>query len=52
MPFDIVVLLELEEIAPLGVVLNFWIEELGIFEALAVEVVVSGDETNFGLGEH
>ena len=52
LPFDLVVLLELEELAPLGVVLNFWVGELGIFEALAVEVVVSGGETYFGLGEH
>ena len=31
LPFDLVVLLELEEFAPLGVVLNFWVEELRIF---------------------
>ena len=51
-PFDFVVLLELEELVPFGVVLNLWVEELGIFETLAVEVVVSGGETCFGVGEY
>ena len=46
------VLFELEELAPLGVVLNFWVEDLRLFEALAVEIVVSGGETNFVIGEH
>ena len=50
--FDIVVLLVLEDLSPLGVILNFWVEELGIINSLAVEVVVSGSETHFGLGEH
>ena len=52
LPFDLVVLLELEDIAPLGVVLIFLVGGLGVFEALAFEVVVSGSETYFGLGEH
>ena len=30
----------------------FWIEELGIFDALSVKVVVSVGETHFGLSEH
>ena len=36
----------------LDVVLNFWFEEFGIFNALAVGVLVSGGEMHFGLGEH
>ena len=52
MPFDLVVLLELDELAPLGVVLNFWVEELGIFDALAFNILVSGGDKNFGIGEH
>ena len=30
LPIDIIVLLELEEIAPLGSVLDSWVEELGL----------------------
>ena len=52
LPVDLVVLLDLEELAPLGVVLNFWIEELGPFDAPAFEVLDPGGETYFGLGEH
>ena len=52
LPVDLVVLLELEYLAPLGVNLNFWVEELSIFNALSVEVLVSSGETYFGLGEH
>ena len=37
LPFDPVVLLELEDLVPLGVVLNFWVEDIGIFDAPAVE---------------
>ena len=37
---------------PLGVVLNFWIEELGLFDAGAFEVLDPSGETHFGLGEH
>ena len=51
LPLNIMVLLELEELAPLGVVLNFWVEELWIFDAPVVEVFIPGGETNFGLGE-
>ena len=51
LPVELVVLLELEELAPLGVVLNFWVEELWIFDAPVVEVLIPGGETNFGLGE-
>ena len=52
LPVDLVELLELEELAPLGVVLNFWIEELGPFDAPAFEVLGPGSETHFCLGEH
>ena len=52
LPFELVVLLELEELAPLGVLLNSWVEELRLFEALAVKVVVYKVETHFGIGEH
>ena len=45
------VLLELEDLSPLGVVLNFWVEELRIFDVTAVEILVSGGETNFGHSE-
>ena len=46
------VLLELAELAHLGVVLNFWIEELGPFDAPKFEVLDPGGETHFGLSEH
>ena len=36
----------------LDFVLSFWFEKFGIFNALAVGVLVSGGETHFGLGEH
>ena len=49
---DPVVLLELGELAPLGVVLNFWIEELEPFDAPAFEVLDPVDEAHFSLGEH
>ena len=52
LPVDLVVLLDLEELAPLGVVLNFWIEELGLFDAGAFEVLDPGGEKYFGLGEN
>ena len=51
LPFDFLVLLELEELAPLGVILNFWVEEVRLGKPLAVEVVVPDSETNFGLTE-
>ena len=37
LPFDPVVLLELEDLVPLGVVLNFWVKDIGIFDAPAVK---------------
>ena len=46
------VLLELEDLAPLGVALNFWIEEIGPFDAPAFEILDPGSETHFGPGEH
>ena len=49
---DLVVLLELEDLAPLGVVLNFRIEELSPFDVPAFKVLDPGSETHFGLGEH
>ena len=52
LPVDLVVLLELEELAPLGVVLNFWIEELGPFDAGAFKVLDPGSKMHFDLGEH
>ena len=52
LPVDLVVFLDLEEIAPLGVVLNCCIEELSPFDVLAFEVLDPSDETHFGLGEH
>ena len=48
---DLVVLLELEELAPLGVVLNFLIEELMPFYAPAFKVLDPSGETHFGIGE-
>ena len=51
MPFDLLALLELDELTPLGLVLNFWFEGLGIGEPLTVEVVVLGGETIFGHDE-
>ena len=36
------VLLKLEELAPLGVVLNYWVEEFGLVKPLVVKVVVPG----------
>ena len=52
LPVYLVILLDLEEIVPLGVVLNFWIEELSMFDAPSFEVLDSGGKTHFGLGEH
>ena len=52
MSVDPVVLLELEKMAPLGGVLNFWVEEIRIFDVPAVEVLVPGGETHFGIGDH
>ena len=51
LPVDLMVLLELEELALLGVVLGFWAGELRFGEPLAVEVVVPDGETHFGLAE-
>ena len=51
LPVDVLVLLELEERAPLDVVFKFWIEELGPFDAPAFEVLDPSGETYFGLGE-
>ena len=47
----LLVLPELEDLVPLGVSLNFRIEELGPFDAPAFEVLDTGGETYFGLGE-
>ena len=52
LPFDLLIFLEQKEPPPLGVFLNFLVKELRIFEAHAVEVMVSGGETYSGLGEH
>ena len=49
---DLVVLMELEDLAPLGVVLNFRIEELSPFDVPAFKVLDPGGETHFGLGGH
>ena len=46
------VILELEDLVLIGVVFNFWVEELGIFDALAVKVLVYGRKTRFSLGEN
>ena len=48
---DLLVLLELEVITPLGIVHNSWVEELGLGEPLAVEVTVPGGESHFGPAE-
>ena len=52
LPVDLVFLLELQEIAPLGVVLIFWIREIGPFDAPAFEVLDSGGKAHFGIGGH
>ena len=52
LPVELVIVLELEELAPLGVVLNFWIEDLGQFDAPELEFLYPGSKTHFGLGEH
>ena len=49
---DLVVLLDLENFMPLYVVLNYWIEELGPFDAPAFKVLDPSGETHFDLGEH
>ena len=46
------VLLDLEDLAPLGVVLNFGIEELRLFDAPVFKVLDPGSETHFDLSEH
>ena len=51
LPLNIMVLLELEELAPLDTVLNSWVEDLRLFEPLAVKVVVPGGKSHFGLDE-
>ena len=45
------VLLELEELAPFGVVLDSWVEELGLGKPLAVEVVSPSSKLHSGLAE-
>ena len=52
LPVELVVLLDLEELTPLGVVLNLGIEELGPLDAPAFEVLDLGGEMHFGLGEN
>ena len=42
----------MEDLVPLGVVLNFGIEELRPFDAPEFEVLGSGGETHFDLSEH
>ena len=37
---------------PLGVVLIFWVEEIRIFDASTVEVLVPGGKTHFGLSDN
>ena len=49
---DLVVLLDMEEHSTLCVVLNFWIDDPGPFDAPTFEVLDSGGKTHFGLGEH
>ena len=50
--FDLMFLLEMEELAPLDDVLNFWIEDTGPFDAPVFKVLDSGGERHFGIGEH
>ena len=51
MSLDILVLLELEEIAPIFFVLNVWVKGLGLRELLAFEGVFPGGATHSGLAE-
>ena len=51
LPLDLLVLLDLEDITPLGTVRNYWVGELRLAEPLAIEFVVPGNESHFGLTE-
>ena len=51
LPLDLMVILDMEELAPPCVVLNFWVGDLKLGKTLAVEGVVPGGETHFGLAE-
>ena len=51
MPFNLLVLLDLEELESLDVVLYFWVREVGISDQLAVKFFVHGSETRFGLAK-
>ena len=51
LPLDLLVLLDLEELAPLGIVLNYWVEDIGIGEPLPVELVFLGSKSHFGLAK-
>ena len=44
---DLVILLELEKLAPLDVFLNFFIEEVGPFDTPTFKVLDPGSETHF-----
>ena len=51
-PVDLVVLLDMENLAPLGFAINFWIEDFKPFDAPTFEVLDPGGKTHFGLGEN
>ena len=51
MPLELLVLLDSEELAPFGVVLDYWVEELRLGDTLAVEVVVTGGKLHLGLAK-
>ena len=51
LPLDLLVLLELEEIVPLGITPDSWVEDLRFGELFAVDVVVPGGELHSGLAD-
>ena len=51
LPLDLLVLFELEELLPLGIVLISWVEDIGFGNPLAVKIFVPGGDSHFGLAE-
>ena len=51
LPLGLLFLLELDELAPFVIVRDSWVEDIGLGDLLAVEVVVLGGKSHFGLAE-
>ena len=47
LPLGLLMRLELEDLAPLGAVLDSWVDEIRFFEPLVVKVFVPGGKSHF-----